>query len=49
VHASQLKVFPPGQFRAQIVAFSSLGCPGKSVLSVDSVHPGTGIHGFSSN
>jgi hypothetical protein len=46
-HASELKVFPPGQFHAQIVRFASLGCPGKSVMAVDSVRPGAGIPGYS--
>lgn len=46
VKASALKVFGPGQFSAQIIGFASEGCPGRSVLSVDSVHPGTGIPGY---
>lgn len=46
VNATVLRVFPPGQTHAQILGFPSQGCPGKSVLSVDSVHPGTGIPGF---
>lgn len=47
VKATQIRVFPPGQFRAQSVPLSSLGCPGKSVLRIDSVHPGAGIPFFS--
>jgi hypothetical protein len=47
VKATVLKVFPPGQFHAQLVGFPSEGCPGKSVLHVDAVHPRAGIPGFS--
>jgi Protein of unknown function (DUF4232) len=47
VKTTDLRVFPPGQTRAQAVPFASLGCPGKSVLNVDSIHPGTGIPGYS--
>jgi hypothetical protein len=46
VKATDLRVFPPGQFHSQNVPLATLACPGKSVLQVDSVHPGTGIPGF---
>lgn len=44
-----LRVFPPGQKHAQLVPFPSAGCPGKSVLHVDALHPRAGIPGFSSS
>jgi len=47
VRATDLRVFPPGQFHSQTVPLATGQCLGKSVLSVDSVHPGTGIPGFS--
>jgi Domain of unknown function (DUF4232) len=46
VKATDLRVFPPGQFRSQNVPLATRQCPGKSALSVDSVHRGTGIPGF---
>lgn len=46
VNAVVLRVFGPGQFHAQLVGFDSGQCPGKSVMSVDAVHPGPGIPGF---
>lgn len=46
VRATELRVFPPGQFQSQNVPLAARQCPGKSVLAVDSVHPGTGIPGF---
>ena len=49
VKAEVLRVFPPGQFRAQRVPFPSEGCPGKSVMHVDAMHPGAGIPGFSAS
>lgn len=49
VKAALLKVFPPGQRHAQLVGFASQGCPGKSVLHVDAVHPRAGIPGFSTS
>jgi hypothetical protein len=49
VKAAVLRVFPPGQFHAQLVGFPSEGCPGKSVMHVDAMHPRAGIPGFSSN
>jgi len=48
VQATEIRVFPPGQFHAQSVPLATRQCPGKSVLSVDSVHAGTGIPGFTS-
>ena len=46
VHAVVLRVFGPGQFHANLVGFGSEQCIGRSVMSVDSVNPGTGIPGF---
>jgi Protein of unknown function (DUF4232) len=46
VKATDLRVFPPGQFHSQNVPLATRACPGTSVLQVDSVHPGTGIPGF---
>lgn len=47
VQATDIRVFPPGQFHSQNVPLATRQCIGKSVLSVDSVHPGAGIPGFS--
>ena len=47
VKTSVLRVFPPGQTHAQLVEFPSGGCPGRSLLHVDALHPGAGIPGFS--
>ena len=47
VKAALLRVFPPGQFHAQLVGFPSQGCPGKSTMHVDAMHPAAGIPGFS--
>jgi hypothetical protein len=49
VHATQIRVFPPGQFHAQIVPLATLQCVGRSVMRVDAVHPRAGIPGFSSS
>ena len=49
VKASDLRIFPPGQFHSQNVPLATQQCVGKSVLSVDSVHPGTGIPGFTNS
>jgi hypothetical protein len=49
VKATLLKVFPPGQTHAQLVEFASQGCPGKSLMKVDAMHPRAGIPGFSSS
>jgi hypothetical protein len=46
VKATDIRVFPPGQFHSQSVPLATRQCIGKSVLSVDSVHPGAGIPGF---
>jgi hypothetical protein len=46
VKATDLRVFPPGQFHSQNVPLATRQCPAKSALAVDSVHPGTGIPGF---
>ncbi|MDR2987472.1 MAG: hypothetical protein LBV34_21805, partial [Nocardiopsaceae bacterium] len=47
VQAISIRVFPPGQVHSQSVPLATKQCVGKSVLSVDSVHPGAGIPGFS--
>ena len=47
VHGAVLRVFPPGQFHSQLVELALPQCPGKSIMSVDAVHPGTGIPFFS--
>jgi hypothetical protein len=47
VRATQIRVFPPGQFHAQSVDLATMACPGKSVLQVDSVHPRAGIPNYS--
>jgi len=49
VKAVELRVFPPGQFRAQAVPFPSMGCPGRSIMHVDALHPQAGIPGFSTS
>ena len=49
VHATQIRVFPPGQFHAQKVPLATLQCVGKSVMRVDAVHPRAGIPGFSAS
>ena len=49
VNAVELKVFAPGQTHAQLVPLATQGCPGKSLLHVDSVHPRAGIPGFSAS
>jgi uncharacterized protein DUF4232 len=47
VRATQIRVFPPGQFHAQIVPLVTEQCVGRSVMSVDAVHSRAGIPGFS--
>jgi len=49
VKTAELRVFPPGQFHAQLLPFPSEGCPGKSVMHVDAMHPRAGIPGFSTS
>ena len=49
VHATQIRVFPPGQFHGQKVPLPTLQCVGKSVMRVDAVHPRAGIPGFSAS
>ncbi len=46
VNATALRVYAPGQFASKVFEFSSQGCPGTSVLHVDSNHPGTGVPGY---
>ena len=45
VKGTDLKVFPPGQFKSQTAPFAALMCKGKVTLRVDAVHAGTGIPG----
>jgi len=47
VSGSTLRVFPPGQTAAQLLLFPNQMCRHRSTMSVDAVHPGTGIPGFS--
>lgn len=47
VNGTVLRVFPPGQFNSQLVQLALQQCPGRSIMSVDAVHPGTGIPFFS--
>jgi Protein of unknown function (DUF4232) len=49
VNAALLRVFPPGQFHAQLVEFPSEACRGKSLLHVDAMHPRAGIPRFSTS
>jgi hypothetical protein len=35
-----------GQFRSKLVPLATAGCPGRSVLSMDALHAGTGIPGY---
>ena len=49
VNGAELRVFPPGQFHPQQVELGLQQCPGKSIMSVDAVHPGAGIPLFSLN
>jgi Protein of unknown function (DUF4232) len=46
LNASALRIFAPGQRASEIIGLATQGCPGTSVLHVDSIHPGTGIPGF---
>ena len=46
VRTVTLRVFPPGQRRAQFVPLALQACPHRSVLRVRAVHSGTGIPGF---
>ncbi len=45
VHATDLKVFAPGQFHAESTPFSVSVCRSKVTLRVDAVHAGAGIPG----
>lgn len=47
VNGSTLRVFPPGQTVSQLLLFPNQMCPGRSTMSVDAVHAGTGIPFFS--
>jgi hypothetical protein len=49
VKTAVLRVFPPGQIHAQLLSFPSEGCPGKSVMHVDAMHPRAGIPFFSTS
>jgi hypothetical protein len=46
VRTVTLRVFPPGQSRAQFVPLALEACLHRSVLRVRAVHSGTGIPGF---
>lgn len=45
VNATELRVFAPNQVKAELVPLATTGCPGKSVLHVDAMHPRAGIPG----
>lgn len=45
-NAVALRIYAPGQTASKVLGFDSQGCPGTSVLHVDSIHPGTGIPGY---
>jgi len=47
VNGSTLRVYPPGQKVAQLLGFPNQMCPRRSTMSVDAVHPGTGIPFYS--
>jgi hypothetical protein len=47
IPATQIKVYPPGQFHSQSVPLATQVCLGRSVLQVDSVQPRAGIPGYS--
>lgn len=47
LNGSELRVFPPGQRASQVLEFPAQMCPHRSTMSVDAVHPGTGIPFFS--
>ena len=49
VNATELKVFAPNQLHSELVPLATQGCPGKSVLHVDAMHPTAGIPGFSTS
>jgi len=44
---SVLRVFPPGQASSLLVGLALDQCTGKSIMSVDAVHPGAGIPFYS--
>jgi hypothetical protein len=48
-NASVLKIYAPEQTASEILGFPSQGCPGKSVLHVDSIHAGTGVPGYTNS
>ncbi len=45
VKGTDLRVFAPGQFKAEQTPFAVQVCPNKVTLRVDAVHAGTGIPG----
>ncbi len=45
-NASVLQVYAPNQRAFTLLGLASQGCPGVSVLHVDSIHPGTGIPAY---
>ena len=48
-NASGLKIYAPGQTAWEFIGLATQGCPGRSVLSVDSIHPGTGVPDYSNS
>ena len=45
-NASVLRIYAPGQTASKLLGFATQGCPGRSVLPADSIHPGTGVPGY---
>lgn len=43
LNGSTLRVYPPGQVKAQLLPFSAGACAGKSLMSVDAMHANAGI------
>jgi Protein of unknown function (DUF4232) len=48
-NTSVLKIYAPEQTAFEILGFASQGCTGRSVLQVDSIHPGTGVPGYTNS
>jgi len=49
INASVLKIYAPGQTAFTILGFATQGCHGRSVLIVDSIHPGTGVPDYTTS
>jgi hypothetical protein len=45
-NGTALRVFPPNQKSSWLIHFPAQMCAGKSTMSADPVHPGTGIPGY---